>query len=140
MGWVLRLVSRTLGREGRQPAGEAHVRRRSVISFTKTLDHPAANSGNRSNRPQPVEQSSRVPSRPLSDPAMPLFLSRFFSSVALAAALMPASSPTAEATQPYVLSDTEAHLLHAPRPARDDEVHVAPALITRGLIWMLSGN
>ena len=54
-----------------------------------------------------------------------MFLSRFFSSVTLAAALAPAPSPAAEATQPYVLSDTEVHVLHAPRLARDYEIDVS---------------
>ena len=54
-----------------------------------------------------------------------MFLSRFLSSVALAAALAPAPSPAAEATQPYVLNDTEVHVLHAPRLARDYEIYVS---------------
>ena len=54
-----------------------------------------------------------------------MFLSRFFSSVALAAALAPAPLPAVEATQPYVLSDTEVHVLHAPRLARDYEIDVS---------------
>ena len=54
-----------------------------------------------------------------------MFLSRFCSTVALAAALMPAVCPAAEATRPYVLSDTEMHVLHAQHLARDYELYVS---------------
>jgi predicted alpha/beta superfamily hydrolase len=54
-----------------------------------------------------------------------MFLSRLLSSIALAAALAPAASPAAEATQPYVLSDTEVHVLRAPPLGRDYEVYVS---------------
>ena len=54
-----------------------------------------------------------------------MFLSRFCSTLALAAALLPAAAPAAEATRPYVLSDTETHVLHASHLARDYEIEVS---------------
>jgi predicted alpha/beta superfamily hydrolase len=54
-----------------------------------------------------------------------MFLSRFCSTVALAAALLPAAAPTADATRPYVLSDTDMQVLHASRLGRDYELYVA---------------
>jgi predicted alpha/beta superfamily hydrolase len=54
-----------------------------------------------------------------------MFLSRFCSTVALAAAFLPAAVPAAEATRPYVLSDTETLSLHASRLGRDYEIDVA---------------
>jgi len=54
-----------------------------------------------------------------------MFLSRFCSTVALLAALLPAAAPAAEATRPYVLSDTETLSLHAAGLGRDYELFVS---------------
>ncbi len=53
-----------------------------------------------------------------------MFLSRFFSSLALSAALLPSSVHAADATRPYVLADTEVQVLRAVHLGRDYELYV----------------
>ena len=54
-----------------------------------------------------------------------MFPSRLCSTVVLAAAFLPAATPAGEATRPYVLSDTEVHVLHAQHLGRDYELDVS---------------
>ena len=54
-----------------------------------------------------------------------MFLSRLFSLVALLAALLPHAVRAADATRPYVLADTQVHVLHASHLARDYELYIS---------------